>query len=50
MQPAGHELTWDEFKRALKNHHIPTGLVEWKMRVAGSQTGDGHYVSICIEI
>jgi hypothetical protein len=27
MQPAGHEITWTEFKRAFKDHHIPKGLM-----------------------
>jgi hypothetical protein len=32
MQPAGHEVTWTEFKRALKDHHIPKGLMVRKMK------------------
>jgi hypothetical protein len=32
MQPAGHELTWMEFKRAFKDHHIPKGLMVRKMK------------------
>ena len=32
MQPAGHEITWNEFKQAFKNHHIPKGLMDRKMK------------------
>jgi hypothetical protein len=32
MQPAGHEVTWTEFKRAFKDHHIPKGLMVRKMK------------------
>jgi hypothetical protein len=32
MQPAGHEITWAEFKRAFKDHHIPKGLMVMKMK------------------
>jgi hypothetical protein len=39
MQPAGHEVTWVEFKRAFKDHHIPKGLMDRKMRVVGSEAG-----------
>jgi hypothetical protein len=31
MQQAGHVITWDEFKRAFKEHHIPKGMVERKL-------------------
>jgi hypothetical protein len=30
MQPAGHVVTWDEFRTAFRVHHIPEGLVERK--------------------
>jgi hypothetical protein len=32
MIPAGHQITWDEFKRAFKEHHIPKGLMDRKMK------------------
>jgi hypothetical protein len=32
MQRPGHEVTWNEFKQALKNHHIHKGLMYRKMR------------------
>jgi hypothetical protein len=32
MQPAGHEITWAEFKRPFKDHHIPKGLMVRKMK------------------
>jgi predicted GIY-YIG superfamily endonuclease len=31
MQQAGHAITWYEFKRGLKEHHIPKGMVERKL-------------------
>jgi hypothetical protein len=31
MQPAGHVVTWDEFRTAFRAHHIPEGLVERKL-------------------
>jgi hypothetical protein len=27
MQPAGHAITWDEFRTAFRAHHIPEGLI-----------------------
>jgi hypothetical protein len=33
MQHAGHEVTWAEFKQAFKDHHIPKGLMDGKMKV-----------------
>jgi hypothetical protein len=33
MQPARHEVTWTEFKKAFKEHHIPKGLMVRKMKV-----------------
>jgi hypothetical protein len=32
MIPAGHQITWDEFKRVFKEHHIPKGLMDRKMK------------------
>jgi hypothetical protein len=32
MQPQGHQITWAEFKKAFKEHYIPKGLVDRKMR------------------
>ena len=32
MQPVGHEITWEEFKKAFKEHHIPKGILDRKMR------------------
>jgi hypothetical protein len=31
MLPADHVITWDEFKNALRAHHIPEGLMERKL-------------------
>jgi hypothetical protein len=30
--PAGHQITWAEFKQAFKEHHIPKGLMDRKMK------------------
>jgi hypothetical protein len=29
----GRVVTWDDFKQAFKSHHIPTGLMDRKMRL-----------------
>jgi hypothetical protein len=31
MQPAGHVVTWDEFRSTFRAHHIPEGLIERKL-------------------
>jgi hypothetical protein len=31
MQPDGHVVTWEEFWTAFRAHHIPEGLIEWKL-------------------
>jgi hypothetical protein len=31
MQPAGHVISWDEFRTALRAHYIPEGLLERKL-------------------
>jgi hypothetical protein len=31
MQPAGHVVTWDEFRTAFRAHHILEGLIERKL-------------------
>ena len=31
MQPAGHVISWEEFRNAFRTHHIPEGLIERKM-------------------
>jgi hypothetical protein len=31
MIPEGDQVTWAEFKRAFKEHHIPKGLIDRKM-------------------
>jgi hypothetical protein len=32
MIPAGHQITWAEFKQAFKEHHILRGLMDRKMK------------------
>jgi hypothetical protein len=31
MLPAGHEVSWEEFKAAFRGHHIPTGILDRKL-------------------
>jgi hypothetical protein len=31
MLPAGHEVTWEEFKTAFSGHHIPAGILDRKL-------------------
>jgi hypothetical protein len=31
MQLEGHVVTWEEFRTAFRAHHIPKGLIEWKL-------------------
>jgi hypothetical protein len=31
MQPAGHVISWEEFRSAFRAHHILEGLMEWKL-------------------
>src|SRR6185503_1560368 len=31
MQPAGHVISWEEFRNAFWTHHIPEGLIERKL-------------------
>jgi hypothetical protein len=30
IQPAGHQVTWDEFKLAFREHYIPEGVLHMK--------------------
>jgi hypothetical protein len=32
MIPAGHQITWTEFKQAFKEHHTPKGHMDRKMK------------------
>ncbi|WVZ63513.1 hypothetical protein U9M48_013138 [Paspalum notatum var. saurae] len=32
MQPAGHQVTWDEFRAAFRDHYLPPSLIELKQR------------------
>ncbi|WVZ84710.1 hypothetical protein U9M48_031705 [Paspalum notatum var. saurae] len=32
MQPAGHQVTWDEFRTAFRAHFLPPSLIELKQR------------------
>jgi hypothetical protein len=45
MIPAGHQITWAEFKQAFKEHHIPKDLMDRKMKelLALNQGSDTVY-------
>ena len=45
MQPAGHAITWNEFKTAFKAHHIPKGMMDRKLNelLALKQGSDSVY-------
>ena len=30
IHPAGHQVTWDEFKLAFREHYIPEGVLHMK--------------------
>ena len=30
IQPVGHQITWDEFKLAFREHYIPDGVLHMK--------------------
>ncbi|WVZ98195.1 hypothetical protein U9M48_043664 [Paspalum notatum var. saurae] len=32
MQPAGHQVTWDEFRAAFRAHYLPPSLIKLKQR------------------
>jgi hypothetical protein len=47
MQPAGHEVTSTEFKKAFKDHHIPKGLMVRKMKeLLALKQGDDMCISM----
>jgi hypothetical protein len=39
MIPTGHQITWAEYKRAFKEHHIPKGLIDRKMELFALKQG-----------
>jgi hypothetical protein len=46
MQQPEHEITWEEFKKAFRDHHIPKALTDSKMRIIGSQARVRHGVPL----
>jgi hypothetical protein len=44
IQPAGHVITWDEFRTAFRAHHIPEGLIERKLNELLNLTQGTHTV------
>jgi hypothetical protein len=50
MQQPEYEITWEEFKKAFRDHHLPKALTDRKMRVIGSQTRVVHSVPIRAEV
>jgi hypothetical protein len=49
IQPAGHQVTWDEFKLAFREHYIPEGVLHMKQEefMKLKQGGDTvtHYLN-----
>jgi hypothetical protein len=31
IQPAGHQVTWEEFKLAFREHYVPKGVLQMKL-------------------
>ena len=31
IQPAGHQVTWEEFKLAFREHYVPEGVLQMKL-------------------
>jgi hypothetical protein len=51
MQQPEYEITWEEFKMAFRDHHIPRALTYRKNEgVIGSQARVRHGVPICAEV
>ena len=44
MLPADHVVTWDEFRTAFRAHHIPEGLLEYKLNEFLALTQGNHTV------
>jgi hypothetical protein len=44
MQADGHVISWEEFWNALRAHHIPEGLMEWKLNEFLALTQGTHTV------
>jgi hypothetical protein len=44
MLPADHVVTWEEFRTAFRAHHIPEGLLEWKLNEFLVLTQGNHTV------
>jgi hypothetical protein len=50
MEQPEYEITWGEFKKAFRDHHLPKALTDRKMRVIGSQARVRHGVPILVEV
>jgi hypothetical protein len=44
MQPAGHVISWEEFRNAFRALYIPEGLLEWKLNEFLALTQGTHTV------
>jgi hypothetical protein len=31
IQPVGHQVTWEEFKLAFREHYVPEGVLQMKL-------------------
>ena len=45
IQPAGHQVTWDEFKLAFCEHYIPEGVLQMKQEEFMKLKQGGHTVT-----
>jgi hypothetical protein len=49
MQPAGYVISWEEFRTTFRAHHIPEGLMEWKLNEFLALTRHPHCTPICTD-
>jgi hypothetical protein len=45
IQPAGHQVTWDEFKLAFREHYIPEGVLHMKQEEFMKLKQGGEYLN-----
>jgi hypothetical protein len=45
IQPADHQITWDEFKLAFREHYIPDGVLHMKQEEFMKLKQDGDTIT-----
>jgi hypothetical protein len=50
VQPAGHQVTWDEFKLAFCEHYIPEGVLHMKQEEFIRLKQGGYYDAVYQQI